>query len=139
MQTLRIGGHKTTKGRYLPSNISVGRQVPRERILAVIRHERRFVCAMLALLLMGPWVMGLWGAAPAQEPARAVIDSAGRRVELPQRISRVLAAGPPASILLYTLAPEKMIGWVRTPGPAEKAFLLESAVVKASDVMIGID
>jgi iron complex transport system substrate-binding protein len=38
----------------------------------------------------------------------------------------VLAAGPPASILLYTLAPEKMFGWVRSPSPAEKAFLLES-------------
>jgi iron complex transport system substrate-binding protein len=38
----------------------------------------------------------------------------------------VLAAGPPASILLYTLAPEKMIGWVRTPSPAEKEFLLAS-------------
>jgi iron complex transport system substrate-binding protein len=24
------------------------------------------------------------------------------------------------------LAPEKMIGWVRTPSPAEKAFLAES-------------
>jgi iron complex transport system substrate-binding protein len=55
-----------------------------------------------------------------------VTDSAQRRVEIPQRISRVLAAGPPASILLYTLAPEKMIGWVRTPSPAEKTFLLES-------------
>jgi ABC-type Fe3+-hydroxamate transport system substrate-binding protein len=55
-----------------------------------------------------------------------VIDLAGRRVEIPDRISRVLAAGPPASILLYTLAPEKMIGWVRTPSSAEKAFLLDS-------------
>ena len=36
----------------------------------------------------------------------------------------MLAAGPPASILLYTLAPEKMIGWVRSPSPAEKPFLL---------------
>ena len=67
-----------------------------------------------------------WSAASAQEPTRAITDSAGRRVEIPQRISRVLAAGPPASILLYTLAPEKMIGWVRTPSPAEKAFLMES-------------
>src|SRR4051794_25246632 len=118
MRTLRIGRHKTTKGRYLPPNISVGRQVPRERIPAMIRHERRVVCAMLALLFMG-----LWGAASAQEPTRAITDSAGGRVELPQRISRLLAAGPPASILLYTMAPEKMIGWVRTPGPVEKAFL----------------
>ena len=61
-----------------------------------------------------------------QDALRTVTDSAGRRVELPQRISRVFAAGPPASILLYTLAPEKMVGWVRTPSPAEKAFLAES-------------
>jgi iron complex transport system substrate-binding protein len=64
--------------------------------------------------------------APAQEARRSITDSAGRNVEIPQRISRVLAAGPPASILLYTLAPDKMIGWVRTPSPAEKAFLKES-------------
>ena len=52
-------------------------------------------------------------------------DSAGRQVELPQKIARVLAAGPPASVLLYTLAPEKMVGWVRTPSPTEKTFLTE--------------
>jgi iron complex transport system substrate-binding protein len=62
-------------------------------------------------------------AASAQEAPRTVVDSGGRRVEIPARISRVLAAGPPASILLYTLAPEKMIGWVRTPSAEEKAFL----------------
>lgn len=62
------------------------------------------------------------GLASAQE-ARKAVDSAGRQVEIPQRISRVLAAGPPASILLYTLAPERMLGWVRIPTPAEKAFL----------------
>jgi iron complex transport system substrate-binding protein len=49
-------------------------------------------------------------AASAQDALRSITDSAGRRVEIPQRISRVLAAGPPASILLYTLAPEQMIG-----------------------------
>jgi iron complex transport system substrate-binding protein len=59
----------------------------------------------------------------AQEQPRVVTDSGARRVEIPTKISRVLAAGPPASILLYTLAPEKMIGWVRTPSAEEKAFL----------------
>ena len=62
----------------------------------------------------------------AQEAAQIVTDSAGRRVEFPQKISRITAAGPPASILLYTLAAEKMIGWVRTPSPSEKDFLVES-------------
>ena len=64
---------------------------------------------------------GAW----AQDVTRTVTDAAGRRVEIPARISRVLAAGPPASILLCTLAPEKMIGWVRTPSPTEKAYLHE--------------
>jgi iron complex transport system substrate-binding protein len=59
----------------------------------------------------------------ARDPPRIVTDSGARRVEVPRRISRVLAAGPPASILLYTLAPDKMIGWVRTPSGDEKAFL----------------
>jgi iron complex transport system substrate-binding protein len=76
-----------------------------------------FVVILAFLAAAGAW---------AQDVTRTVTDSAGRRVEIPARISRVLAAGPPASILLYTLAPEKMIGWVRTPGPTEKAYLQES-------------
>jgi iron complex transport system substrate-binding protein len=62
----------------------------------------------------------------AQEPLRGFTDFGARRVEVPQKIFRLLAAGPPASILLYTLAPDKMIGWVRTPSGKEKAFLHSS-------------
>lgn len=58
--------------------------------------------------------------------ARTVTDSAGRAVEIPDTISRVFAAGPPASTLLYVLAPEKMIGWVRAPREAEKPYLTAS-------------
>ena len=36
--------------------------------------------------------------------AREVIDSAGRKVEVPDRIERIMAAGPPASVLVYMLA-----------------------------------
>jgi iron complex transport system substrate-binding protein len=60
-------------------------------------------------------------AAPAS--ARSVVDATGRTVEVPDRIERVIPAGPPAAVLIYTLAPEKMIGWPRTPSPAAKAFL----------------
>jgi len=56
--------------------------------------------------------------------ARSVTDSAGRTVEIPDTISRVFAAGPPASILLYVLAPQDMIGWGRAPRATEKPFLL---------------
>lgn len=56
--------------------------------------------------------------------ARTVTDSAGRTVEIPDHVSRVFAAGPPASVLLYVVAPQTMIGWVRAPRPDEKPFLL---------------
>ncbi|WP_026597292.1 iron ABC transporter substrate-binding protein [Methylobacterium sp. 77] len=55
--------------------------------------------------------------------ARPFVDAAGRTVQVPDRATRILAAGPPASVLLYTLAPEAMIGWVRAPSPDEAAFL----------------
>jgi iron complex transport system substrate-binding protein len=64
--------------------------------------------------------------AAAQDAVRKLTDSAGRNVEIAARVSRVLAAGPPASILLYTLAPDRMAGWVSAPRPAERPFLKES-------------
>src|ERR671924_687148 len=54
---------------------------------------------------------------------RTVTDSAGRRVVVPDRIERVFAAGPPAMVLLYVLAPDRMIGWPRAPHPEEMAYI----------------
>jgi iron complex transport system substrate-binding protein len=54
---------------------------------------------------------------------RLAVDSAGRQVEVPDRIERVIAAGPPASVLMTILAPEKLIGWNRRPPPQELPYL----------------
>lgn len=75
----------------------------------------RAVLAAGALLLLA-------GAASAAD-TRGVTDSAGRRAEVPARVERVYAAGGPASIFLYTLAPEKMLGWNRPPSAEERAFV----------------
>jgi iron complex transport system substrate-binding protein len=61
---------------------------------------------------------------------RTVVDSVGRRVELPVHVGRVMPAGPPASILLYAVAPESMMGWVPAPSDEAKPFLLPSARAK---------
>ncbi|WP_334148114.1 iron ABC transporter substrate-binding protein [Hyphomicrobium sp.] len=53
------------------------------------------------------------------------VDDAGRTIEIPARIERVMAAGPPASVLLYVLAPDKMVGWVTAPTEAQKPFIAE--------------
>jgi iron complex transport system substrate-binding protein len=62
-------------------------------------------------------------AASAAQASQLVVDSAGRHVEIPDQIQHVQAAGPPASVLLSVLAPEKMIGWVRKPREAELPYL----------------
>jgi iron complex transport system substrate-binding protein len=61
--------------------------------------------------------------APALVSARTITDSAGRKVEIPDTIGKVFAAGPPASILLYMLAPERMTGWPNPPSPEERPFI----------------
>jgi iron complex transport system substrate-binding protein len=77
------------------------------------KFTRRFcICFGLLALLATPAL------------ARSVTDSSGRTVEIPEKIARVFAAGPPASTLLYVLAPQDMIGWVRAPRDAEKPLLL---------------
>ncbi len=62
--------------------------------------------------------------APRFASAAAVTDSAGRAVTLPGRVERVFPAGPPAAILLYTLAPDLLVGWPRANRPEEREFLL---------------
>jgi iron complex transport system substrate-binding protein len=56
--------------------------------------------------------------------AAAIVDGAGRAVPVPERVGKVFPAGPPAAILLYTLAPELLLGWPRANRPEECAFML---------------
>jgi iron complex transport system substrate-binding protein len=63
-------------------------------------------------------------AAPALAAGAFVTDGAGRRVAAPRKVERVFPAGPPAAILLYTLAPQTLIGWPRANRPEELEFLL---------------
>jgi iron complex transport system substrate-binding protein len=67
--------------------------------------------------------LGLLLAASAE--ARVIVDSAGRSVHVPDKIDRVFAAGPPAAILVYVLAPERMTGWPDRPTAEERPYLAE--------------
>ncbi len=62
--------------------------------------------------------------APRGVRAAAVTDAAGRAVAIPDRVARVFPAGPPAAILLYTLAPELLLGWPRANRPEECEYML---------------
>jgi iron complex transport system substrate-binding protein len=71
--------------------------------------DRRSLIAGLAVLAL-----------PRAAWAGTITDSAGRTVTVPAKVSRVFAAGPPAAILLYTLAPYLLIGWPRANRPEER-------------------
>jgi iron complex transport system substrate-binding protein len=62
--------------------------------------------------------------APRGARAATVTDSAGRSVPVPGRVERVFPAGPPAAIMLYTLAPQLLLGWPRPNRAEEREFLL---------------
>jgi iron complex transport system substrate-binding protein len=62
--------------------------------------------------------------APCAGRAATVTDAAGRAVPVPDKVARVFPGGPPAAILLYTLAPDLLIGWPRANRPEECVFML---------------
>jgi iron complex transport system substrate-binding protein len=55
--------------------------------------------------------------------AAVFIDSAGRRVVLPDRIERILPAGPASAVFVYVLVPNKLIGWPEPLSRAQRALL----------------
>ncbi len=71
----------------------------------------------LALLLL---CLLAWPAAAAD---RVVTDGAGRKVHVPEHIARVFAAGSPAAVTLYVLAPDKLLGWTEPLPADDKAYL----------------
>ena len=69
------------------------------------------VDAVRRRMLAGVGAALMWPALGHGQTGRDVVDDAGRRVRVPARVSRVLAAGAPASILVFAVAPDKLIGW----------------------------
>jgi iron complex transport system substrate-binding protein len=78
-------------------------------------QKSRFFAALAAAALLTLYV--------AAAQAETFIDSAQRRVELPAKVDKVLPAGPPAAVVLSTLAPDKLLGWVRVPDEEAQAYL----------------
>jgi len=60
---------------------------------------------------------------PPVTSAAEVTDSTGRVVQIPDRITHVLPAGPPAAILLEAIAPDLMVGWPGRLSEDAKALL----------------
>lgn len=60
--------------------------------------------------------------ASEKEDTFVFTDDAGRKVVLPKNIERVGAAGHTASLFIYSVAPEKLVGWARNKKPEEAKY-----------------
>jgi iron complex transport system substrate-binding protein len=81
-----------------------------------MRGRRRFLKVAAAAVASGAYGVG------AQD-SRTVSDGTGRKLAIPRRIERIYASGPPASILVFAVAPDKLIGWTSAWRDAEKPFI----------------
>jgi len=78
---------------------------------------------MLRAIAAIAFMCGVVASAAAADDHQVFLDGAGRQVAVPRRIERVFAAGSPAASTIFTLAPDKLLGWTGPLREEEKAFL----------------
>lgn len=82
----------------------------------------RFAILAVSLLCWVPAALG-----------GTVVDATGRSIDVPDHITRVLPAGPPAAVLLAALAPDLMLGWT-SPVSEDARTLLSPEAAKLAQV-----
>lgn len=77
---------------------------------------KKYISILLAVMMIAALALTGCGTTPAEEPkteeptTRSFTDSVGRTVELPQDVTKIAVSGPLAQIVVFALAPEKMVG-----------------------------
>ena len=89
-------------------------------------HRRGLLTGFAAALL-----------ASTRARAETVTDGAGRLVPVPAHVARIFPAGPPAAIMLYTLAPDLLLGWTRANRAEEREFQVTAG--KDLDIDVKLD
>jgi iron complex transport system substrate-binding protein len=60
---------------------------------------------------------------PRSGQAAAFVDAAERFVVVPDRVARVMTVSQPADVLVFVLAPDKLVNWSTPPARAQRAHL----------------
>lgn len=63
--------------------------------------------------------------APSKESTKSFTDSLGREVTIPTELIRIAPSGSLSQIILYTLAPDKLVGWTSNPTDSMKKYFDE--------------
>ncbi len=77
------------------------------------------------LIIMALIALTLSGCQGEVATTREFTDDLGRTVTLPAELKRVAPSGYPSQILLFTLAPEKMVGWAGRPKAGQLKYVKE--------------
>jgi iron complex transport system substrate-binding protein len=93
------------------------------------RSFSRFLATAALGTAVGSGLCGCTGAGGAQ---RSVTDRGGRRVEIPEQVTRVLCTNPIGTVDVYMLDPSLLVGWNFKPQAADAAFLDAATLEKPS-------
>ncbi len=79
--------------------------------LFVLRYCRELRVAAATLSILFLVLVSKHSPCGAEIATRVVSDSLGRQVRIPAEIKRVISTCPTSTIIIYMLAPEKLLGW----------------------------
>jgi iron complex transport system substrate-binding protein len=65
------------------------------------------------------------GAATSAADEVAITDDGGRQVTIPTQVDKVFCTSPVGTYMVYTLAPDKLVGWNTTPTELEQRYIPE--------------
>jgi len=55
---------------------------------------------------------------------REITDQAGRKVTVPRQVTKVFSTSPVGTIMVYTINPDKLLGWNYDLNPTERKYIL---------------
>jgi len=91
--------------------------------------KARLLIVFLCLTLVSTAFSGCAGnsdSGQVDEKTHSIVDMAGRTVQVPEKVDKIFSTGPVGTILIYTLAPEKLAGWNTPLTEAEKRYILDT-------------
>lgn len=103
----------------------------RRRSVFFAKWTATVIVALLLTVLLAASICACGSAGESREAASAsasgetviITDHAGRQVVIPTKVERVFCTGPTGTALVYTLAPELLVGWNITPTEQEKEYI----------------
>lgn len=90
-------------------------------------NNKKIFIAVIAIIAVVAVVAGYMSLGGSNSPTGTtqITDMAGRTVQVPQEINKVLATSPPSTNLVYMLAPDKLGGWNSNLTPEQKKYTPE--------------